>query len=128
MSSHSIPIPEGYQQVMPYLIIRNAAEFLTFMKKVFKAEEVATYMRDEKLIMHGELKIGNSVIMFADSTSQIAPQNAGLYVIVENADETYKAALAQGAVSVMEPSDKEYGRSSGVTDPFGNTWWITSAL
>jgi uncharacterized glyoxalase superfamily protein PhnB len=126
MSSEPI-IPEGYQRVMPYLIMKNATEFPRFMKNVFQAEEIGTHLTEEKLIMHGEMKIGNSTIMFADSTNEFAPQNAGLYVIVANADETYKAAIAQGAVSVMEPADKEYGRSSGVVDPFGNTWWITSA-
>jgi hypothetical protein len=26
----------------------------------------------------------------------------------------------------MPPADQSYGRSAGVNDPFGNTWWITS--
>jgi len=34
--------------------------------------------------------------------------------------------IAEGAVSLMEVENKDYGRSSGVTDPFGNVWWITS--
>ncbi|WP_431200968.1 hypothetical protein ACQ86K_30970 [Mucilaginibacter sp. P19] len=28
----------------------------------------------------------------------------------------------------MPPADQPYGRSAGVKDPFGNTWWITNPL
>ena len=35
-------------------------------------------------------------------------------------------ALQAGATSVMPPADQDYGRSCGVKDPCGNTWWITS--
>ena len=47
------------------------------------------YMRDEN-IMHCEIKIGNSVIIFADSTAEYPPMNAGLFIYVEDADITYK--------------------------------------
>ena len=49
-------------------------------------------------------------------------------VHVGDADATYKKALAAGSLTVdgQEPSDKDYGRTCGVKDPFGNTWWITS--
>src|SRR3954447_6658468 len=119
-------IPEGYQQVMPYLIIKDAGAFLEFMKKVFGATEKMTVMRDQANIMHAELQIGESVIMFADSTEDFTPRPAGLFVYVQNADATYNKAISEGARSVMEMSDQSYGRSGGVADEFGNTWWITT--
>jgi PhnB protein len=119
-------IPEGYQQVMPYLIVENAATFMEFMQKVFGAEERNKAMRDEKLIMHAELSIGGSVIMLADATDLYKPQPAGLFVYVEDCDTTYNNALANGAKSVSVPADQSYGRSAGVKDAFGNTWWMTA--
>jgi PhnB protein len=119
-------IPEGYQQVMPYLIVKGAARFLHFMKIVFGAEEKMKVMRDENIIMHAELRIGDSVIMFADATSQFEPRPAGIFVYVEDADQTFNKAIAEGATSVMPMSDREYGRSGGVIDPFGNVWWPTT--
>lgn len=119
-------IPEGYQTVMPYLIVRNAAGFYQFTQQVFGATEKYKEMRDEKYIRHAEVKIGNSVIMFADSTEEYPPGTAGLFVYVDNADKTYQKALQEGAVSIMEPADQSYGRSCGIEDPYGNTWWITS--
>jgi uncharacterized glyoxalase superfamily protein PhnB len=122
-------IPEGYQKVMPYLIIPNAAGFIEFARDVFDAELLSKHVREgESLIMHGEVKIGDSVIMFADSTEQYAPQPAGFFIYVEDTDETYKKALEKGAASVTEIADQSYGRSGGVKDAFGNTWWITSVI
>ena len=42
-------IPEGYQQVMPYLIVKDAAGFMEFMKNVFGAQEKFKMMRDENI-------------------------------------------------------------------------------
>lgn len=121
-------MPNGYQTVMPYLIVNGAANFIDFTKNVFKAveNEKMRSMRDEKTIQHSEIMIGDSTIMFADSTEKYEPRTAGLFIYVENADETYKRALDEGATTIMGLSDQDYGRTCGVTDPFGNIWWITS--
>lgn len=111
---------------MPYLIIHNAGKFITFMKEVFCAVETYKVMRDSDTIMHGEVMIGGSTIMFADSTDQYSSSTAGMFIYVDNADECYGRALAEGASVVTGLADLPYGRSGGVLDPFGNTWWITS--
>ena len=122
----NLAVPPGFQRVMPYLVINNATAFFIFMKKVFDAAEKIKIMRDDTHIMHGELQIGESTIMFADSTEDFKVQTAGLFVYVQDADETYNKALEEGATSLTEISDQDYGRTGGVTDPFGNVWWITS--
>lgn len=121
-------IPEGYQTVMVYLIVDGAAKFIDFTTHVFNAVEKKEVrsMRDENTIQHSEIRIGDSTIMFADSTEEAKPRTAGFFIYVENADETYKKAIARGATAVSGLSDKSYGRSGGVKDPFGNIWWITS--
>ncbi len=120
-----INVPEGYQSVMPYLILKNALAFFDFTKRVFDAEEKMKYLKDDGSLMHGEIKIGGSTIMVAECNGEYSAQPAGLYIHVANADETYNNALAAGATSIMAPEDKEYGRSGGIKDPFGNSWWIT---
>lgn len=120
-------IPQGHQSVMPYLMLNEAEGFGEFAKQVFDAEVNMTKLReDEKTIMHSELSIGTSTIMFCSATEQFTPQTANLFVYVQNADESYRKALDHGATSVMQLSDQDYGRTCGVLDPFGNTWWITS--
>jgi len=120
-------LPVGYQTIMLYIIVKQAAKFSKFCKKVFDAEEKMRFMRDEDHIMHAEITIGESVIMFADTTDQIGPRTAGMFVYVENTDETYKRALEEGATSISPPADQPYGRSAGFIDPFGNSWWPTQA-
>jgi PhnB protein len=122
----TVNIPEGYPQLMPYLIVENAAAFIGFTQKVFDATEKFKTMRDEHTIMHAEISIGDSVIMMADATEQFTKQNAGLFIYVDNCDTIFQKALDNGATIVMEPADQSYGRSGGVKDVFGNTWWITS--
>ena len=123
-----LKIPAGYQTVMPYLIVPEASKFSEFMQQVFDSKETMRVMRDDTHIMHGELSVGGSTIMFAESNNQWEAQNAGMFIYVNNADETFKKAIENGAASILEISDKEYGRSGGVKDPCGNVWWITSVL
>ncbi|MEO6656060.1 MAG: VOC family protein, partial [Pyrinomonadaceae bacterium] len=66
-------------------------------------------------------------IMFSQSRDDWKPATANLFIYVKDADETYSKAVENGSETVMPPADQEYGRSCGVTDPFGNVWWITSA-
>jgi len=119
-------IPDNYQTVMPYLIVEGAQKFIEFAKAVFNAKETYNMARSEGVIMHAEIMIGGSTIMFADATQQFAARTAGMFVYVENADETYEKALANGATSIMPPADQSYGRSCGIVDPFGNMWWPTT--
>jgi len=121
-------IPGQYTQLMPYLILKNTNGFRKFMAETFDCTEQLIVPADDGSVMHGELRVGDAVIMFAEAGGPFPLMNAGMFIYVDNADTTYKKALAAGAVTVkgQEPSDKDYGRACGVTDPFGNTWWITS--
>lgn len=121
-----LKIPQGYQTIMPYLIIKNANGFLQFTQQVFGAVEKHKTMRSEGVIAHAEIIVDDCTIMFADSTDKFASRNASLFIYVESADDTYKKAIDAGASTVMELSNESYGRTCGVEDPFGNVWWITS--
>ncbi len=121
-------IPTQYQTVTPYLIIKDALSFLQFMQQLFGAEVTEKHFRDENetTVMHAELKIGNASIMCAEATDQWKTEPAGLFIYVENADASYAKALELGCTTIMELTDQSYGRTCGVKDTFGNTWWITS--
>ncbi|MBO9730195.1 MAG: VOC family protein [Chitinophaga sp.] len=120
-------LPEGHQRVIPYLILQNAVAFFDFTKAVFDAEErYRGYQEDQRTLRHGEIRIGDATIMFGQSSENWGTENAGLYIYVEDADATFQKALDAGATVVMPVADQSYGRSGGVKDPFGNTWWITA--
>ncbi|HLZ03596.1 MAG TPA: VOC family protein [Bradyrhizobium sp.] len=126
MAAKAKPIPEGYHSVTPYLVVDGAEKIVRFMKDAFGAQAVfEPMMRPDGKIMHGEFKIGDSVVMIADASERAAPTSASLYVYVPNVDAVYQKAIKAGATSEMEPADMFYGdRSGGVKDPAGNRWHI----
>jgi uncharacterized glyoxalase superfamily protein PhnB len=123
-----LTIPAGYQTVMPYLILKDAEAFIKFAIFVFEAKETRKVMRDAQTIMHAEIMIGESTIMLAEATEIYKARTAGLFVYVNDSDVAIEKAIVSGAKLIAATTNQPYGRSGGITDPFGNTWWITTPL
>ncbi len=122
------PIPEGYHNVTPYLMVRGADRLIEFLKQAFGAEERGErFRRPDGTIMHAEVKIGDSVVMLGEANEQFPAQPTALCLYVTDTDTTYRRAMDAGGTSLREPEDQFYGdRSAGVADPSGNTWWIAT--
>lgn len=118
--------PNDYNRVMPYLIVQDAASFMAFVKTVFDAKEKMKDVAEDGSVRHGELIIGDSIIMVGNAQKEWPPMTAGLFIYVADADATWQKAIENGATTVMPITSKDYGRAGGVLDPFGNTWWITA--
>jgi len=119
-------IPENYLPVMPYIIISDAPAFLGYAKKVFNATEQLIVPGDDgRTIMHGEIKIGDGIIMFAGSNAQWGEKTCSTFIYVDDVNRVYNAAIEQGGTSLQKPEKKDYGFAAGFADPFGNLWWIT---
>jgi PhnB protein len=122
------PIPDGYHSVTPYLIVKGAEKLLGFVKAAFDAEDRGSMKSLDGTIMHGEFKIGDSIVMYSDLNGY-EPMPAMIHLYVPDVDATYRQALAAGATSLREPTDEFYGdRSAGVADAFGNRWWIATRV
>jgi PhnB protein len=121
-------IPSHYLPVMPYLIVNNAKAFAGFAKAVFGATEQLIVPDGPERIIHGELKIHDAVIMFAESTETYGEKTAGLYTYVDDVEKVYNAAMNHGARSIIPATKTQTaGASAGFEDPFGNQWWIVEA-
>ena len=120
------PIPDGYQSVIPYVIANDAEALLNFLKAAFGAREKEVHREPGGgRVFHGEVIIGDSVVMFSQSSDRHPAMPAAIYVYVPDTDATYRAAVAAGATSIMEPATQFYGdRNAGVKDSNGNQWWI----
>ncbi len=119
------PVPDGYSTVTPYLIASDAEKLLAFLKNAFGAKEHDLMRAPDGSIWHADVIVGNSHIMLSQATAHNPAMQAGNYLYVPDTDATYRAALAAGATSTMEPADQFYGdRSAGVKDVQGNIWWI----
>jgi PhnB protein len=119
------PIPDGYHTITPYLMIQDSPKFIEFLNRAFDAKEIHRSETKDGKIMHAEVKVGDSMIMLSEASSQFPAEPAKFYLYVKDTDAAYKQALAAGATSIMEPADQFYGdRNAGVKDSFGITWWI----
>ena len=121
-------IPQNYLPVMPYLVLDDAPAFLTYAKKVFGAtEQMIVPGEIGRAIMHGEIKIGDAVIMFATSNEAWKQKTAGMFIYVDDVDRAYNAGIEQGGTELQKPGKQEYGYAAGFEDPFGNHWWINQS-
>src|SRR5882757_9149529 len=74
------PIPAGYHNTTPYLMVRNAAAAIDFYKKAFNAVELMRFPGPGGKIMHAEVKIGDSPVMLAEEMPEeghVGPQTLG---------------------------------------------------
>ena len=124
------PVPDGYQTVIPYLIIPDVAKVIDFLKQTFDAEETQQRTtRPDGAVMHAEVRIGDSRIMFGEPMGDFKPMPSSVYLYLNEVDATYKRAIAAGGTSLMEPADQFYGdRKAGVRDPAGNIWWMATHI
>ena len=123
------PIPEGTSTVMPWIISRDAARLLEFMKQAFGAQELTRLQNEDGTITHAEVRIGDSIVGGFDAREGWPYTPCFLRLYVEDADAVYRQALAAGAVSVTEMTSLVWGERGGrVRDPLGNIWWIQSRV
>ena len=121
------PIPDEYPRVIPYLIIKDVVKMQKFLKNVFDANIIETMTLPDGSVNHGEVRIGDSVIMMGKASDDYPPKPAMIYIYVENVDEVFKKALSLGAKSIMEPADMFYGdRNGGFEDEQGISWWVAT--
>lgn len=116
--------PEGYQNVIPYLLVTDVRALIKFLEAAFGAKQIELMIREDGTPGHGEVRIGDSVVMMGQVPAERA-MSTMLYLYVEDCDASYQAALAAGATSINEPEDQFYGdRTAAVTGPQGNQWWL----
>jgi len=113
--------PHGWHTVTPRIVTGDVAGLVGFLNAVFNATG------EHRVGMPAEIKIGDSIVMISDGGGRRETIPAFLYVYVEDADETYRVAVALGAEALEKPTDMPYGdRRATVLDPWGNTWQIAT--
>jgi len=118
---------DSYRTLTPYLVVPDADGAVRFMEAAFGATEVSCDRNGEGGIVHGEYRVGDSLVMLGQAGEGCPALTAALYVWVPDVDAVYAKALAAGATSTYAPEDKPYGhRNAGVVDENGLTWWIGS--
>jgi uncharacterized glyoxalase superfamily protein PhnB len=131
-------IAEGFHTLTPHLVITGAAKAMDWYKKALGATEIARMPGpDGTRVMHGEMKIGDSLFMLGDEFPEMAPdvkspQKLGgspvsLFLYVPDVDALFNKAVAEGARPKMPPADMFWGDRYGkFTDPFGHEWAVAT--
>jgi PhnB protein len=130
-------IPQGYNTVTPYLVVKGAARAIEYYKKVFGATEILRMAGPDGRVGHAELQIGDSRIMLADENPNIGTRSAetigaspvSLLVYIRDCDKVVHKAVAEGAKLLKPVQDQFYGDRSGfIQDPFGHQWGIATHI
>ena len=124
------PVPEGYHTITPYLVAQDAPALLDFVKRVFDAKENFRSTGGAGG-MHADVLLGDSHLMIGGGGSGYSWKGeaklGALHVYVRDCDATYKRAVDAGAVTILPPTDQDYGeRSASVKDAEGNFWYIAT--
>lgn len=118
--------PEGYNTVSPWVVTDDTGAFLDFVGSAFDGEELGRVATDDGLIGHGEIRVGDTVVLAFDRHADWAAIPSLLRVFVADADAAVSRALAAGAQIVTPISDDAFGqRGARLRDPFGNIWWVS---
>jgi PhnB protein len=122
----TVNVPEGYNTINPFIITKEASKILEFLKKVFGAKEVkeAFTMDTDGLVLHAELRIGDSTVMIADTKEDWPFTPSLLQIYVEDVADILQRAEALGARIVTKPTAFYGDIFSRFVDPWNNLWWV----
>jgi PhnB protein len=128
-------IPSGYHTVTPHLAVRDTAKAIDFYVTAFGAEELFRMPGPGGVVMHAELKIGDSIVMLGEENPEMGASSpltiggspVGLHVYVKDVDAAFARAGQAGCTVEMPPTDMFWGDRYGkLRDPFGHHWSLAT--
>lgn len=131
------PIPEDYCGATPYLNVKDGNRAIEFYKKAFGASETIRIPRQDGKLGHGELRIGEALIMLRDEIPEmnfLSPQSIGgtpvqILIYVNDVDALVKQAEAAGAKVITPATEQFHGdRMVVLEDPFGHSWFFATHI
>jgi PhnB protein len=120
--------PTGYNSLSPYIIVDGATRMAAFLTTVFDARPLRKYEGPDGKIVHAEMQVDDSVIMFADATKNWPANHPLLHLYVEDVDAVFQKAVDAGCEVIHEPRVQEGDpdRRATVKDFGGNYWSIST--
>ena len=124
------------QRLCPYLSVRTAQAAIDFYVAAFDAEVLSRMDGPNGVLMHGELRIGDSMLQLSSEMPDFglkAPEpgwvHSSLVVYVPDTDSFVNRAVAAGATLHTPVSDTFSGDRHGtVIDPFGHRWAVCTKI
>lgn len=114
--------PDGYTDLEPYLLVRDAEAVLRFCETVFGATPLRVIPRDGGGIMHAECRIGDSVLMMGEAEGA----QAMLHLYLPDPDAAMARTVDAGGQIIQQMAEKGDGdRRGGVRAPDGTAWYLS---
>lgn len=130
--------PEGFHSITPYFMVDGAKKAIELYEKALGAEVMMVLNAPgTDMVMHGALKIGDSVLFISDPAPEMERQapaagtlsSNAFYHYVEDVDTAYEKAVAAGMASVSAPEDMFWGdRTAVLNDGFGYNWTFATFI
>ena len=121
-------IAQDLHTVTVYFHPIGAQRFIDFVSEAFGGKELMRHAEGD-MILHAKVQIGDSVIELGEARFPEQPLPTAIYLYVNDVDAMYEQALKAGGVSMLAPTDQEYGdRNAWVKDPFDNVWYIAAPV
>ncbi|MBC7934963.1 MAG: VOC family protein [Rhizobacter sp.] len=120
--------PAGYNSLSPYIISSNAQKLADLLGDVFNSTITRRYDLEDGKIMHAEIRIDDSILMFSDSNENYPPNQSILHVYVSDVEAVFAKAMAAGCKE-FQPIKKNEGdpdKRGTFTDFDGNMWSVST--
>lgn len=130
-------VPKGYTAVTAHLVCKGAGEAMDFYAKAFGAKDKGRMTGPNGVVVHGEMRIGDAVIMLGEEMpdmGSLSPLAIGgspvtLMLYVKDVDAAFARATSAGCTTLMPPANMFWGdRYCRVADPFGHQWAIATHI
>lgn len=126
--------PREFHTITPSLAVVGGIAAIEFYKKAFDAKELLREVTPTGKLVHGRLRIGNSIILVSDvfrGSDRSAPSTVGtstvtLHLHSNDVETLWNRAVDAGAKVTIPLADRYWGERYGhLVDPFGHHWSLS---
>lgn len=120
-------VPREFKTLNIILRVKDAHKALAFYNSAFGAEAIQLLESPDKVVIHLEMKIDDTIVMLTESPEEINKSGVVLQLYTGDVFAVYESAIKAGCAEVSPISKQFNGDNSGrVKDPFGYEWILST--
>ena len=84
-------------------MVDGVKKLIDLLVEIFGAKELRKYDMPDGTIMHAEIKIDDSALMFEDYSDQLPPNKLLTHFYVQDVDQIFQKAIGLGCEPLEKP-------------------------
>lgn len=122
--------PKKYPSLSPYFVCDDPESFENFLREVFDANPLRKYKGEDQKIVHAEMRIFDSVVMYSNSNGWYPSNSQLVNVYLPDVDATFQKAMDFGCEKIDEPVQHpgDPDKRGNFKDPWGNIWSVATQM